>query len=67
MAENKINYEEGINETEKIRKQLALKSLRHCSNDELFKELFLEIKQEIDEKPDSDSESDSKKYDCLHS
>ena len=39
-----------MHRSDKYKKQLALKSLRHCSDDEQFVELFPELKQEIDEK-----------------
>ena len=39
-----------IHESEWKRKELALKSLQHCSNDKQFGVLFPEIKEEIDEK-----------------
>ena len=46
------------------KKQMALKSLRHCSDDEQFGELFPELKQEIDgklaENPEKYAAADNK-------
>ena len=39
-----------LDETEEKRKELALKSLHHCSKDKQFGKLFPDIKNEIDEK-----------------
>ena len=58
MAENETDHIGGINQTEEQRTQLALKSLKHCSDDEQFGKLFPEIKEEIDEK----LKADPKKY-----
>ena len=50
MAENETDHIGGINQTEEQRRQLALESLRHCSDDEQFGKLFPDIKEEIDGK-----------------
>ena len=50
MADNDWNHYGGRNDSEEIRKQFAIESLQHCSNDAQFGELFPEVKQEIDEK-----------------
>lgn len=50
MAKNESDHIGSIKQTEEQRRQLALKSLRHCSDDEQFGKLFPEIKEEIDKK-----------------
>ena len=50
MADNDWNHYGGRNDSEEQRKQFAIESLQHCSNDAQFGELFPEVKQEIDEK-----------------
>ena len=50
MADNEWNHYGGRNDSEEQRKQFAIESLQHCSNDAQFGELFPEVKQEIDEK-----------------
>ena len=50
MAENKTSHAGADNQTEEQRRKLALKSLRHCSEDVQFGKLFPEVKKEIDEK-----------------
>ena len=50
MAQNDGKSVGSLNETEEKRKELALKSLHHCSNDEQFGILFPAVKEEIDEK-----------------
>ena len=50
MAENKTGHIGGIKQTEEERRKLALKSLRHCSEDVQFGKLFPEVKKEINEK-----------------
>ena len=56
MVENDKTSVGAMNETEEKRKELALKSLQHCSNDEQFGILFPEVKKEIDEKLNSDQD-----------
>ena len=56
MVENDEMSVGATNETEEKRKELALKSLQHCSNDEQFSVLFPELKDEIDEKLKSDQD-----------
>ena len=63
MAENETDHIGGINQTEEQRTRLALKSLKHCSDDEQFGKLFPEIKEEIDEK----LKADPKKYGVIQS
>ena len=50
MADNEWNHYGGRNDSEERRRQFAIESLQHCSNDAQFGELFPEVKQEIDEK-----------------
>ena len=50
MADNEWNHYGGRNDSEERRRQFAIESLQHCSNDAQFCELFPEVKQEIDEK-----------------
>ena len=47
------------------KKQMALKSLRHCSNDGQFGEMFPELKQEIDEKLEANPSKYETADDCL--
>ena len=47
------------------KKQMALKSLRHCSDDEQFGELFPELKQEIDGKLAANPSKYEAADDCL--
>ena len=51
MVDNASHFDRGaMIRSEEYKKQLALKSLRHCSGDERFGELFPELKQETDDK-----------------
>ena len=50
MAQNDTNSVGSLDETEEKRKELALKSLHHCSKDKQFGKLFPDFKNEIDEK-----------------
>ena len=47
MADNDWNHYGGRNDSEEERKQFAIESLQHCSNDAQFSELLPEVKQEI--------------------
>ena len=50
MTDDDSDHYEGISGTEKERKELVSRLLRHSSEDEQFGILFPEIKREIDEK-----------------
>ena len=50
MVDNETRHIGAMVTTAEHKKQLALKSLRHCSDDEQFGELFPELKREIDGK-----------------
>ena len=54
MADNEWNHYGGRNDSEEQRKQFAIESLQHCSDDAQFGELFPEVKQEIDIKLNDD-------------
>ena len=50
MVEDETNHIGGLDRSEDERKQLAVTSLEHCSNDLQFGQLFPAVKKEIDEK-----------------
>ena len=50
MVDKDYGHVGGISRSNNYKEQLALKSLRHCTDDVTFSELFPELKQEIDEK-----------------
>ena len=64
MVDNDFVHTGAMQRSDEYKKQLALKSLRHCSDDSQFGELFPELKQEIDGKleanPDKYEAADDK-------
>ena len=57
MVEDNCDHIGGLEGTVEQRRELAVKSLRHCSRDEQFGQLFPGVKKEIDEKISLDAEN----------
>ena len=65
MVDNDFVHTGAMQRSDAYKKQLALKSLRHCSDDEQFGELFPELKREIDEKLAANPSKYETADDCL--
>ena len=65
MVDNETRHIGAMVTTAEHKKQLALKSLRHCSDDEQFGELFPKLKREIDEKMAANPSKYETVDDCL--